>query len=236
VNFADGSTAIGSAPVSGGTATLTTSSLAQGSHTVTATFVPTDSTAFSGSSGTAPAFSLTAPTFAPDAQTIKATVDAGTLVIFTPYTPTNPFDLGSLLLNAAGSQLSSTKVFSGIKVTDTRAGNLPWTVSASTTDFASGPNIINGQNLGLTNLVIDPVSGNALPGAAGNITLTNNPAASPAVAPADPGSLGLKNGPHTVVHANNGTGTISFHGDLTLNAPTSTVAGTYTATLTFTIG
>jgi len=236
VNFTDGTTAIGSAAVSGGTATLTTSALGQGSHTVTATFVPTDPAAFSGSSSTAPAFSLTAPTFAPDAQTIKATVDAGTLVIFTPYTATAPLDLGSLVLNAAATQLSASQPFTGIKVTDTRAGNLPWTVSASTSDFVSGANKINGENLGLTGLVIDPVAGNALPGAAGNVTTQDNAAASPAVAPSDPGSLGLKNGPHTVAHATNGTGTIGFHGLLTLNAPTSTVAGTYFATLTFTIG
>ena len=33
----------------------------------------------------------------------------------------------------------------------------------------------------------------------------------------------------------NGNGTVRIYGTLGLNAPTSTVAGTYTATLTFTI-
>ena len=48
VQFFDAATSLGSAAVSGGTAQITNNTLGAGSHTLTATFTPTDSTAFSG--------------------------------------------------------------------------------------------------------------------------------------------------------------------------------------------
>ena len=51
------------------------------------------------------------------------------------------------------------------------------------------------------------------------------------------GSDGLKGGPHAFASAPVGTsnGEVFVDGVLTLNAPTSTPSGEYTATLTFTI-
>lgn len=238
VNFLDGASVIGNAPLTAVGADLTTSSLAQGTHSLTATFVPSNN--FQPSTSAAVTHTSTAPQFLPDVQDIKATVDAGTLTITTPYhkstgpgVPDTTLDLGHLVLNAGGTMLSTNAPFTNIVITDTRAGNGPWTASASATNLTSGANIINGQNLGLTGLTPTYTPGNALQ--AGSVTTVQNPAASPAVAPADPGSLGLKNGPHTIATAVNGTGTVTLNGTMTLNAPTSTAAGLYTGTVTFTV-
>ncbi len=59
VTFKDGLTAIGSGSVSGSTASMTTSSLSVGSHSLTATFAPTDTGAYSGSSSSAKSYTIT---------------------------------------------------------------------------------------------------------------------------------------------------------------------------------
>ena len=221
-----------------GTFVYVDSSLPQGTHTITAVFTPS-SGSFTGSQATAPPFTLGPPacTTCQDTQNITLNVPNGTLVISTPYTSAQPLNLGTMVLNSTATQYSVTGNFTSITVTDSRAGNLPWTVSAQSSNLVNGSNIINSQNIGLTSLVAVPIPGNALPGAPGNITTTDNPAANPAVAPAAPGTQGLGGGvAHTAIHANNGAGSISFNGTLTVNAPTSTGPGTYNGTITFTIG
>ena len=57
VQFKDGTTNLGApVAVSGGTATYSTTALAQGSHSLTATFIPTDPTAFSASTSAAKSY------------------------------------------------------------------------------------------------------------------------------------------------------------------------------------
>ena len=178
-----------------------------------------------------------------DVQTITGTVPAGTLAVSTPYTAAHPFNVGTLALDGTGTILTSHALFGGagldptnanadIIVTDTRAGNLNWTLQAQSsalTDAAS--DVINGQNVGLTGLGTHPAPGFNLPGLVG----FDNPAAN-GVAPADPGNLGLGGSiKHDVAQATHGIGTVGIYGTLTLNAPTSTPAGIYTGTLTFTI-
>lgn len=53
VSFNDGATVLGTAPVANGTATLSTSALGIGTHSITAAFAPTDPTAFAASSSAA---------------------------------------------------------------------------------------------------------------------------------------------------------------------------------------
>jgi hypothetical protein len=135
---------------------------------------------------------------------------------------------------------STTNPTQAIYVTDTRAGNLPWTASAlagALTDGGSNPgSTINGENVGLTSLTVVPVTGNAFDRSAGNLSTFANPAADPAVAPSDPGAQGLGGAaPHQFAHAAQGAGAVGFTGTLTLNAPTSTEPGTFTGTVTFTI-
>jgi len=207
--------------------------------------------AVSGSTSPAATFTVTAPTYTPDVQYIRTSVPAGTLVISTPYTGSNPLDLGPMVLNATATEYKSTGAFTGIQVTDTRAGNLPYTLSALASDLAKGgvvtPGVnerISGQNVGLTGLTL--TSTNATPGtflggvAAGgsttgqNLTGFDNPAASHVLA-GSAGSLGLGTTSKTVLHANSGLGTTVTAGTLTITAPTNTVDGTYTGTVTFTI-
>jgi hypothetical protein len=253
VKFFDASALIGTGTVSGGTASLTYSGFAQGDHpTVTASFVPTNTAYYTASTSAAVDFVATAPTGAlPDQQSIEADVAPGSLAITTPYTAANPLNLGTLALNSAGNLLSASAPFGdgtiatypssgpngtgSIQIVDTKAGNANWTASVLATPLTdASSDSINAENLGLTNLVAVPVAGNAL--TAAGLQVTNIPAAA-GVAPSDTGSAGLGG---SAAHAfattlSGGDGTIGVKGTLTLNAPTSTVAGHYTGTVTFTV-
>jgi Bacterial Ig-like domain (group 3) len=261
VSFYDNgsTTPLGTAALTDGTATFSYTYATAGSHSVVATYVPTASSQWAGSTSTAVTFSETAAacTTCTDVQTIEGTVPAGTLAVYTPYTATNPLNLGTLALNANGTEYSASAsldsnpadvptagadpdtTFNGITVVDTQAGNLPWTVTALSSalgDGGSNPgSTISAENVGLTGLAAVPVPGNAL--TAGDLTFTDAPAASPAVAPTDTGSQGLGGAtPHLIVtDAGQAVGTIGINGTVTLNAPTSTEAGLFVGTITFTI-
>ncbi len=246
VTFSDGSTVLGTTAAGSGTFTLTTSALGTGSHTLSATFAPTDPAAFGGSTNSAAPITLTAPTSAPDPQAIDVVVAPGTLTISTPYDGSDAahtFHLGNMVLSADGTHLSATGQFgdlatgnNGVTVTDTRAGDLPWTASASSGDFVKGTDLINGHNFGFTAVKPDYLAGNALNGTSKPVVTTNIPADATIHAPADnTGTAGLKGGPHSFASAVHGVGTVKIDGLLSLFAPTSTVAGTYQATLTFTV-
>jgi hypothetical protein len=187
-----------------------------------------------------------------DVQTIEGTVPAGTISISTPYTPGNPLNLGTLALNAAGTYFTASASldtggatdvpgvnFNGITVVDTQSGDLPWTVSALASNLSDGTGhpggTISGENVGLTNLTPVFVSGNAIQ--AGDVTVTNQPAATPPVGPTDTGSLGLGGTVAHTIAADSAVpdGTVGINGTVTLNAPTSTEAGLFTGTITFTI-
>ncbi len=243
VEFFDGATSLG-APVAaaGGTASLTTSSLTQGPKSITAKFVPTDATSFNGATSApvtvnvqpAAGSPCAAPGQCTDPQGFVVTVPVGTLFIDTPFTATNPFDLGTMSLNSTATELSTgAKSFKGqdpagkgITITDTRSGNLPWTASLQSTNFAKGSALIEAKNLGFTGVTPSYIGGNALQA----VTTTDNPANS--VAAPKPGLAGVSQ----FARAAAGAGTVYVDGLFTLNAPTSTPAGVYTGTVTFTIG
>ena len=236
VSFTDSGVPVGTTPTGQGTFSFVTNALGEGAHTITATFNPSNTATFAPSSATASAFTLGAPQYAPASANVRATIDPGTLSISTPYTDSSPLDLGNLVLNDSATLFSISAPITGITIADTRAGNLPWTVSAQATDLTNGSGgTIDSQNLGLTGLVADPVAGNAL--TAASVTPSANAAASPPVAPGATGSGGLGGGvSHTVLHADHGAGSIGYHGLLTLTAPTSSPPGTYVGILTLTIG
>jgi hypothetical protein len=242
----------------GGAFSITFTYTSAGSHSVVATFTPASDALFAGSSSAPVTFTEQAPacTTCNDVQTITATVPAGTISISTPYTATSPLNLGTLQLTPGGqyftasAQLdpnagdvptagqSPSTTFDGITVVDTQSGNLPWTVSAAASNLSDGsghPNgVISGENVGLTGLAGVFVPGNAI--VAGDVILTNQAAATPPVAPTDGGSQGLGNGPHTIASDTaQPDGTVGINGTVTLNAPTSTEAGVFTGTITFTI-
>jgi hypothetical protein len=261
VSFYDNgsTTPLGTAPLSGGTATFSYTYAAAGAHSVVATYNPPNGSQWATSSSSPVTFTETAPTCTTctDVQTIEGTVPAGTLAVYTPYTPSNPLNLGTLALNATGTYFTASAPldpeaadvptagadpdpsFHGITVVDTQAGNVPWTVTALSSNLGDGGShagsTISGENVGLTNLTPVPITGNAL--TAADLTLTNQPAASPPVAPTDTGSQGLGGtAAHTIVSdATQADGTIGINGTVTLNAPTSTEAGLFIGTITFTI-
>lgn len=254
--FDNGSTTLGTASSAGSpctyTLTLTSGFASPGSHSIVATFnAPSGYTtsssapqAFSqtvGSSTYCPATTnVGQPNTCTDVQNVQATVPIGTLSITTPYTPTNPLNLGTLALDPNDTEFTGNAPFTGINVTDTRSGAMPWTVNVLGQPLSDGSGHANGtinpEDLGLTNITVVPVSGNGFNTASTNLTTFANPAAYPPVSPGDAGSLGLGGlTPHEVAHALVGTGSVGFNGTLVLNAPTSTEAGLFKGTVTFTI-
>jgi hypothetical protein len=241
------------------TFTLNYTYAAAGSYSVDAVYTPASGANIAGSTSAPVTFSETAPqcTTCTNVATIEGTVPEGTLAIYTPFTTTAPLNLGTLSLNSAGTYYSATAsldsnsadvptagaipdtTFNGITVVDTQAGNLPWTITALSSALSDGGknpgSVISGENVGLTGLTAVPVAGNALTGS--DLTFTNQPAATPPVGPTDAGSLGLGGSvAHTIVtDATQADGTIGINGTVTLNAPTSTEAGLFIGTITFTI-
>ena len=226
VAFKEGSTTLGTSPVSSGTATLSTSSLSVGPHSVTATFTPTDPASYSGSISAPVSVQITAFTGVSASEQIQTTIDAGALTI--SVADTSPVVLPTPTLDADAGLLVTTGDIHPVTVTDTRAGNPGFTVNGQVTDFSSGPNSINGYDLGWAPARIDSaVAQTITPGP------VVNPASglAPGVTPADP-ALGLKTS--RVLATGTGLGTTHLGATLTLKAPTSTPPGTYVATWTLT--
>jgi Bacterial Ig-like domain (group 3) len=238
--------------------------LPQGSHSIIAVFTPTSLTQFEVSQSSKVTFAInaaagTACTTSPisgctDSQTITGTIPAGTLSISTPYTPTNPLNLGQLALNGDDTLWTAQKTFQCITVTDTTSGGSPFTASAQANALTLVPGTsigtqspsnaftsINGENVGLTSLVPTPPGTTCPDGTTPTnsysqpVAVRDNPAAA-GVAPTDTGILGLGNAEHALFNGSaGGEGTVAVNGTLTLNAPTSTKDGQYTGTILFTV-
>jgi hypothetical protein len=224
VQFADGGAALGApVTVSGGTATFSSSTLAVGSHSFTATFTPTNTTAYVGSASAAIPFSVTAFTGSTASETITTTVVPGSLVI---SVPDGQVTLPSPTLDSAGDLFTTNGTLKPVTVTDTRAGNPGWTVSGQVNNFSDGQShAISGENLGWTPSVVDNST-------AQTVTLGASVPAAGGVASGDNGTAGLKQS--RTLATGTGLGTTHLSASLVLNVPTTTVAGTYTATLTLT--
>lgn len=267
--FADGSTTAitgcNNVAVSGGAAAChDAAGFTQGSHSVVAKFTPTDATQYQASQSAPLSFFTNAKAASgstcsqtgsncTDTQTIQGTVPTGTLVISTPYTDTNPLDVGTLALNPAGTEWTGSATFRCITITDSSSGGSPFIASALANPLSqvagtgnpaqntsNAYTAINGENVGLTGLA--PSTGNCPDGSApvnsytNAITATDNPAADPAVSPSDGGSAGLGGTPHQILKGTSGgVGTATYDGTLTLSAPTATAAGTYKGTVVFTV-
>ncbi len=241
-----GATAFSTSSTAPYTFSLSTSGLTVGNHSVVAVY--TDGASFGSSTSAAGTFNVTVAQYAADAQYISTSIAPGTLVISTPYTVAAPLVLPAMSLNSSASLYSTSAPFLGIQVTDTRPGNLPYTLSALSSNLTKVgvllPNAnetINAQNVGLNTLALTTANAtpstfadNSTPGTQ-NLTGYDNVAASGVLAAA-PGSLGLGGAsPHSVLHANSGLGSTVIHGLLTINAPTNTIDGTYNGTVTFTV-
>ncbi|WP_051943503.1 Ig-like domain-containing protein [Streptacidiphilus rugosus] len=231
VTFTDTTTgtAIGSAPLNGGSATLTTSTLPQGDHSITAAFVPTDATAYAASTSAAVPFTVSAPGgnggggAGTGTENITTTVAPGALVLSVAG---SNVALPPLALNSASTLFATAGPIQTVTVTDTRAGAPGWALSGQVADFSNGTDSINGENLGWAPHLVNKVDGL-------NVTLGGAVAPANAVAAGDTGALGLKSS-RTLASAT-GLGTAQLGADLSLVAPTSTKAGTYTGVLTLTV-
>ena len=268
---------LGSSPVTAGAASISKIFTGTGptKHVVTVSY--TDGTTFASSNGSSIGFDVVT-SFAPvcsdplsqctEDQFFRATVNAGSLVISTPYTSTNPFNLGTLALNDSGTLLSATKAFgsstipvgdttspvtvgkqphaidlvsvyapnyAGVTIVDRRPGQLGWTANLNAGDFTSGANTIDARNLGFTGVTPAYIGGNALQAISvfDNVAAAGLAPAGAAPAGSPVGVKGTKKFASAPVGAS--VGTVYVYGNMTLNAPTSTPAGVYASTVTFTI-
>jgi hypothetical protein len=220
------------------------SGLAAGSHSVVAKFSPTDVTQFEASQSAPQQFVLQNHPVGACANTgssctaignVQVTVPVGTLVISTPYTTANPLDLGTMSLTNNAGMLTATGAFNGIQITDTRSGDLPYTVTAQSSQLSDGQgnpgSTIDAHNVGLTGIGTASTSG----GFAGTVTYTDHSAANPPVAPGQSSTDGLATA-QTIIQVDKGIGVLVVNANLTINAPVATEPGLFTGTITLTVG
>jgi hypothetical protein len=229
VQFTDGGANLGNLVVlSAGTASLSTSTLGVGAHTFTVRFVPANAGAFAGSESAVVPLSVSAFAGVATSENITTTVTAGELLI---SVANKNVTLPSPVMLPDASMLQTAGNLNPVTVTDTRAGNPGWNVSGQATDFGDGAaHAINAGNLGWTPSVVDKL---------GVQTITAGPKVDPAAAIGPgalaPTGLGLGSSRTMATAASlGGNGTAHLSAGLSLNVPTSTVAGTYTAVLTLT--
>jgi Bacterial Ig-like domain (group 3) len=136
VQFKDGATNVGAAvAVSGGTAHTTTSSLTAGTHSLTAVFTPTDSSAFSGSTSSAVSYTITSP----------ATTTTTVLAV----TPASPVALGTnVTLKATvapGTAVGSVQFFDGVSTLGSAVAVSGGIAQLSTTALAGGVHSLSAK-------------------------------------------------------------------------------------------
>jgi hypothetical protein len=244
VTFTDGATVIGTTSAGTGSFSLTTSTLGTGAHTISATFNPTDTASYSPSTTTAPAITLAPPGDQKTGQ-VDVNVPAGSITISTYYTGSDAahtLHLDAAVLDPTGVQFTSQGQFGsavdptkGIVITDTRAGDLPWSATLQASDFAGpGGKTINAQNFGFTGVSVATITGNPLGTVAKPVVVSDIPYATTLLAAGAAGSAGLRGGGQFAAAAN-GNGSVDIYGSLVLRAPSATPTGTYVSTLTLTI-
>jgi hypothetical protein len=214
--------------VSGGTATFSyTASAPTGSHIITAAFTPANPALYNGSSDTTGVTTVFSDNpvagVHTDPQTVVVSVPAGELNISTPYTTTNPLDLGTLVLSADATAYATASpvLFDKVTITDTHPGD-GWTASVQTSDF-TGAGTFDGNLLTFSGINAQAVSA------------SNNLQPADITFPSTTSITAFKTAKPFAATTKE-TGSIYILGNLSLNnVPTSIPAGDYTATVTFTI-
>ena len=231
-----GSTLIGTVPVgSGGTAVLPWAASSTGAHYLVAQFTPadspTDATYLPSATTAATLYTATAPVGAtPDVQNLKVAIPAGVITITTPYTPTSPLDLGTASIDANDATFDAGAPFgtstNAVVITDTRADDQSWTASVIASNL-TGPGTISGNDLSFTGVTAHYFANNALQ--AGDVTVSNVNPLGGVTSHAFASATASSSLPSV-------DGSVNIYGNINLVAPTSTPAGNYTGTLTFTVG
>jgi hypothetical protein len=227
VTFKEGTTTVGTATVTGGTASVSLTGLTAGPHTYTADFA---GNAANFLPSTSAPFTITVTAFAgvSDTETITTTIAAGALTI----TAGGPaVSLGTLTLDPTNTFYTQgpAKDINPVTVTDTRSGNLGWNVNGVVGDFVSGSGSkINSENLGWFPSVVSQQATQL-------VTKGADVPAGVGIAVGATTGNGLKT-PRLLASAAVGksVGTAVISAKLDLKAPTSTLAGVYTTTLTLT--
>ena len=185
-----------------------------------------------------------------DQQSLEATVPPGTLTITTPYTASAPFVLPSPTLSPDGTFLQTSATFPAgslpsaqqIVVTSSLAGDPGWTLSVAASNLTDGTGgVIPASGLGFTGATL--IGASCVPGAPpvtsvcshtssfpGRVSFTDLAAHNPGIPTSPPG---LSPAPQSMATSTAGDGSALIDGTLTLLVPTSTPAGTYTGTITF---
>ena len=216
VQFESGGTAIGAAvPVSAsGVATTTTTAGAAGAVTLSAIFTPTNTTNYSGSTGT---YSETVTTTNPNSGSEPIAVNVPSTGSFTLTVATGTVNLTP---NSIGT--SAAGILNPVTVSDTRNSFPGWQVTGQEGTFSG-----SGTSAGFT------ISGNQLGWTPTDTSLGTGVTLGPTVTPAAPG-LGTTAGVLAQAAAPNGTGTSVLAASLLLAIPSSAAAGPYAGTMTIT--
>ena len=169
-----------------------------------------------------------------DLQYVEATVPIGVLSISSPYTPDHPDDVGLLALDPDGRRLSGRSAFGdgtfdgSIRIVDTRPGGSDWTASVQGLDLVSDRGArIAASSLGLVDLRVVPVEGNAL--TRQTVDVTDLPVESSG------GGQGLSAVRAFARSTHGGAGVVGVAGALIVTAPPGTPPGAYHGTLILTI-
>lgn len=224
VAIKDGSTVLtsGLAVVDGVVPTFTSNTLSAGAHSLTCEFTGTAPYTGSTSAAVAATYTLVG---AVDEQTVTVEIPVGAISITTPYTPDAPLALGVATLDTSDSTYSASAPFTGIVITDTRSGNVGFTASVVSSDFAGpGGAGFPAKHAGLTGLAAHQVAGNAMD--ATKVQVINH----------TPWTDGLDTVKSFATYAAGlSVGTVNLDGVFGVDqVPTSVAPGLYTATVTFT--
>jgi hypothetical protein len=217
VTVDNGSTSVCTATVAadGSWSCTPAKALSPGDHTLTAT----QNTGGTDSPASDPVTVTVASAVATETITTTVTQQGG-LTMSVPDDA--PVVLPTPTLSSDGASLTSTGSINPVTVTDTRTDSPGWNVTGQVSDFtaASGTGTMSASDLGWSPTLMDQATGQ---------TVTPGTPVSPGAG----GGLGIA---QLLATAGAGTadGTAHVGANLTLDAPTNTQLGTYTAILTLT--
>ena len=134
VTLKEGTTVLGTSPVSSGSATIPVTFATTGTHDVVAYYTP-DSVNFAAAQSAPVAVTVTAPVPPANSETIETTIAGGTLTLSIANSTT--VVLPTPTLDQAAGLLVTSGAINPVTVTDTRAGAPGFVVSGQVTDFLS---------------------------------------------------------------------------------------------------
>ncbi|WP_448062569.1 Ig-like domain repeat protein [Cellulomonas hominis] len=228
VEFFDGATSLGTADVTGGTAALDVAGTTTGAHSYTATFVPTDSAAYAGSTSPAVPVQISVLESGDLSLTLSvpgAPVGPGALTLHAP-TATSVALQGAR--DSGNTVVSATATLPDFTVEDTRSAPTTWQVNVQAADFTLLTSTISAKYLGWT-----PTSHATIP-EGGTLALQNGPAVPSAMD--ETASKGLAASQLFAKATTAGPGTTTLGATLNFKVPASAVQeGDYASKLTVTL-